>query len=160
MTIDTKIDGDPESIRGAARWMRGTLSTGVHDCTTQIYAARTNSEAEWTGEAGDRFRAKMTSGGGKADTLSADADRAGQSMEVFADDLQTARTRMGRAREIAAGGGLTLPDPQILDPGPAPAAPGTLAADASPEEATAHQSAVNAQNAHARQVVAYNEAQT
>lgn len=160
MPIDTKIDGDPEGIRGAARWMRGTLSTGIHDCATQIYAARGNSEAEWTGEAGDKFRVKMISGGGKADTLSADADRAGQSMEVFADDLQTALTRMGRAREIAAGGGLTLTATQILDPGPAPAAPGTLPADATPDQAAAHQSAVDAQSAHARQVDAYAKAQT
>lgn len=160
MPIDTKIDGDPESIRGAARWMRRTLSAGVRDCTTQIYAARTNSEADWTGDAGDRFRAKMSSGGGKADTLAADADRAGQSMEVFADDLHTALTRMGRARDIAAEGGLTVTATQILDPGPAPADPGTLAADASAEEVSAHRSAVDAQHVHARQVVAYHDAQT
>lgn len=160
MPIDTKIDGNPESIRAAARWLRTTLSEGIYDCTTQIYAARTTSEAEWSGAAGDMFRARMTSGGRKADDLAADVDAAGRSFESFADDLQTAQTQMDRARRIAADGGLALTDTQILDPGPVPADPGTLAPDASPEEAAAHRSAANAQNAHVRQVAAYAEAQT
>src|SRR6266508_1933242 len=159
MPIDTKIDGNPESIRSAARWMRATLSVGIYDCTTQIYAARTRSEAEWVGAAGDRFRDRMTGGGRKADDLAADVEAAGLSFETFADDLQTAQIRMGRARQIAADGGLVLTDTQILDPGPAPADPGRLAPDASPEETAAHQSAAYALSAHACQVAAYVDAQ-
>lgn len=160
MPIDTKIEGDPESIRGAARWLRGTLSAGIYDCTTAVYSARTTSESEWTGAAGEAFRTRITGGARKADELSTNADSVGVSFDSFADDLHTAQIRMDRARQIALDGGLTVVDQQIQEPGPAPADPGTLAADATPEERTAHGAAVQAQEAHAAQQAAYQAAST
>jgi uncharacterized protein YukE len=160
MPIDIKIEGNPDSIRATARWLRGTLSEGIHDATTQVHAARTNTEADWTGEAADGFRSKMATGGQQADDLAGDADTAGQSFERYADDLQTAQTRMARAKQIAIDGGLQVTDTQILDPGPAPANPGTLPADATPAQQTAHGDAVKATQLHAKQVAAFNAAST
>jgi hypothetical protein len=159
MPIDTKIEGDPDSVRAAGQWLSATLAEGIHDCTTKIHAARTTTETDWTGPGADGFRAKMASGGKQADELAADAKRAGQSFQRYADDLHTAQIRMGRARDIATEGGLKVTDTQILDPGPAPQNPGTLPADATPQQHSDHADAVKAQQAHAKQVTAYAHAQ-
>ena len=160
MPINTKIEGNPESIRAAARWLRGDLSSGVYDCVTQIYQTRDNAEWTWQGQAASGFRDKMSSGGKKADELAADADRAGQSIEVFADDLQTAQAGMARAREIASAAGLQISGDEIAEPGPAPTAPQALPTDgsASPDAVRAHNDAVASQHAHALKVEAYNQA--
>ncbi|MGH3972991.1 MAG: hypothetical protein ACRDS9_06670 [Pseudonocardiaceae bacterium] len=160
MPINTKIEGNPESIRAAARWLRGDLSSGVHDCVTQIYHTRDNAEWAWQGEAASGFRNKMSSGGKKADELAADTDRAGQSIEAFADDLQTAQAGMTRAREIASAAGLQISGDEIAEPGPAPTTPQALPTDgsASPDAVRAHHDAVASQHAHALKVEAYNQA--
>lgn len=160
MTINIKIEGDPESIRSTGRWLRNNLSSGVHDCVTQIYKTRDNSEWTWQGEAGSEFRNKMNTGGKKADELALDADRAGRSVEVFADDLQTAQAGMARAREIASSAGLQINGDEIAEPGPAPTAPQALPLDgsASPDAVRAYNDAVTAQQAHALKVQAYNQA--
>ncbi|WP_199433561.1 hypothetical protein [Qaidamihabitans albus] len=162
MPIDTEIKGSPASIRQAADWFRSTLGSGIHDCVSQIYAARGNSEAEWSGPAGAAFRAKMTSGGHKGNTLGESAEEAGRSFDTYADDLHTAQEHMRRAREIAAEGGLEVTATQIMDPPPAPPAPSNLPGDgsATPEQVAAHNDAVTAQETHAAQVNAYNEART
>lgn len=160
MPINTRIEGDPESIRAAARWLRGNLSSSVHDCVTQIYKTRDNAEWSWQGEAGSGFRSKMSTGGKKGDELVADADLAGRSLEMFADDLQTAQVGMARAREIAGTAGLQINGDEILEPVPAPTAPQALSTDgsASPETVTAYNNAVTAQQAHALKAQAYNQA--
>ncbi len=160
MPINTKIEGDPESIRATARWLRNNLASGVHDCVTQIYQTRDNAEWSWQGEAGSGFRSKMSTGGKKADELVVDADRAGRSFEMFADDLQTAQVGMARAREIAGTAGLQINGDEILEPAPAPTAPQVLPADgsASLDAVTAYNNAVAAQQAHALKVSAYNQA--
>lgn len=52
MPLDIEVKGDPGSIRETAQWLRGT-SESVHDCGTQVYGARGQSESAWTGDAGD-----------------------------------------------------------------------------------------------------------
>ena len=159
MPINTKIDGDPESIRAAGRWLRATLSSGVEDCAGDVYKARDESESGWRGQAGPAFRTKMTSGGKKADELARDADRAGQSFQTFADELQTAQAGMVRARQIASGAGLQVKGDEILEPGAGPVLQ-ALPSDgsAAPEAVRAYNEGVVAQQAHARRVQAYNEA--
>ncbi len=160
MPINTKIEGDPESIRSAAGWLRGTLSAGVHDTVNQVYHARSNSETMWEGQAGEAFRARMTSGGGKADELSTSATDAAQSFDTYAADLQTAQVGMGRAREIAHTGGLRVTADEIMEPGPAPTAPAALPTDGSttPQMVQAYNDAGTEQNNHAQKVAAYTAA--
>ena len=160
MPIDTKIEGSPEDIRSMAGWLRDALAASVHDTVTQVYHARGNSETMWEGQAGDAFRARMTSGGAKADELSTSATSAAQSFETYAADLHTAQVGMGRAREIAHSGGLTVTTDEIVEPGPAPTAPAALPTDGSvtSQMVQAHNDAVTAQNIHAHKVAAYTAA--
>ncbi|MGI9063107.1 MAG: hypothetical protein ACR2FQ_04740 [Pseudonocardiaceae bacterium] len=157
MPIDVRIDGNPESIRGAAAWLRTSLSAGVHDCVSAVYRIRGNSETEWEGDAGTAFRARMTSGGSKGDRLEAEATRAAQSFDAYADDLHTALAGRDRAVQTALNGGLEVSGDQILDPGPAPTAPQALPSDgsATPEMVRGYDNAVQAQQVYAQKTTAY-----
>ncbi|MGH3907488.1 MAG: hypothetical protein ACRDTE_25420 [Pseudonocardiaceae bacterium] len=157
MPIDTRIDGDPESVRAVSQWLRSTMSAAVHDCVTQIYTVRGASETTWEGAAADAFRTRMTSGGQKADNLAGESVRVGQSFDRYADDLHTAIAGRDRALQIAHDGGLDVVAGQILDPGPAPTAPQALPSDgsATPQMVHAYDDAVQAQQIHYHKAAAY-----
>lgn len=152
MPIDAWIDGDPESIRAAGRWLRAELSKSVYDRVTEVKHLSAGSESYWQADSGIAFRGKAANGGRSADVLARDADRAGQSFQVYADDLHTALAGMARARQIAAAGGLVVTDTQILEPGPEPAIPtGTVTA-------AARQAYTSTAQAHAQRAAAYQQA--
>lgn len=158
MSIDTTIDGDPESIRTAARWLHGRLSSAVSDCGTQVFKARDASEWSWLGAAGSAFRQKMATCGTKADALAAESEHAGRSFDAYADELQTAQRGMARARDIAVSAGLQVRGEVILGPGPVPVV-GGLPTDAEPAQVAVHDAAVAGQQAHDKMVRAYRQAE-
>jgi len=160
MSIDVRIEGNPESIRAAARWLISDLHPALYDCANQIYRCRTNAEAGWQGEASAGFQGKMTTGGHGVDLIADDAVHLGRSFDQYADDLHTAQAGMQRARDIAVEGGLQVTDTEILDPGPAPVAPQALANDgsASPDTVHAQDQAVAAQQDYQRKLTAFSQA--
>jgi hypothetical protein len=141
MTITTTIDGDVEGIRRLTAWLKDTVYVAVCDCTTRIYAARTNTAPDWTGLAGEAFRLKMSTGGKRADDLAQDIRTAARALDDYADALHTAQGRMERIRQAARDAGLRVTDAGILAPVPAAAE-----ADATAEAG------------HARQTAAYEDA--
>lgn len=157
MPLDTEIKGEPESVRGTADWLRAR-SRGAHDTATQVYGARAMSESTWEGPAGEGFRSVMTQAGKGIDVEVGDLEETSGALDRHADDLHTARSRMRQAREIATGGGLKVDGHVIQDPGPAPPDPAPLPEDASARQTQIHNSATQAQSAHATKVKAYAEA--
>ena len=152
MPVDTRIDGDPDSVRSVGRWLRSELARSIDDRATEVNHLRTASEAYWQADSGTAFRASATRGVRSADELARDANRVGQSLEVYADDLHTALAGMSRARQIAADGGLVVTDTHILEPGPAPMAPTGTVTPATHQQYTA------AVQSHGRQVAAFRDA--
>lgn len=159
MPIDIKIDGDPDSIRHLAHWMRSRLSDAVHDGNGQAHRARSGAEAGWHGTASDAFQTTMRRTAPKGDELARDADRVGRGFERCADDLQTAQAHMERAKQIALNAGLEVTATQILDPPPTPAPPLDLPPNPSPQVQQAHDNAVATRRAHASKAAAYSAAQ-
>ncbi|MEV4283521.1 WXG100 family type VII secretion target [Actinoplanes xinjiangensis] len=134
------------------------MATAVDQSVTDLYAVRDEADRGWSGDAGPAFRDKMDAGGRRADELRADAERAAQSLDTYADDLTTAQNGMERARQIARDGGLTLAGDTILDPGAGPARPVTLTGAVTAEQAHAYESQVSAYNAHLTKANAYAQA--
>ncbi len=162
MSIDTKIEGNPESIRGVSHWLRDSLETGVSDAITQVYNNRNSAAGGWQGPAGDAFSEKMTGAGKKTEDLSAAILPAVEGIDTYAADLQRAQEDMRGIRQRAASAGLTVNGDVIEDPGPSPAAPGDAPTGkaATPEATAAHKDAAAAADAHAAKVAAYNKAKT
>jgi uncharacterized protein YukE len=160
MPINAKIEGSPTNIHTTSTWLRSQLQSGVHDCGTQVYKARTDAEGGWQGDASSGFQAKMSSGGQAIDGLHTDVGTLSQSFDNYADGLHTAQAGMQRAKDIATQGGLTVNGDTIEDPGAAPAAAQPLPTDgsATPQQVQAHTTAVQAGQDHQRKVTAYAQA--
>ncbi|HEY2723104.1 MAG TPA: hypothetical protein VGI84_00330 [Pseudonocardiaceae bacterium] len=126
-----------------------------------ISRARDASEACWQGRAADAFRASLDPLRGSADHLVDVADRTWRALEVFADEVDTVRSRMHQARDVAAAARLVVTATTILPPGPGPGAPPPSGPPTPEGEAGYHQRVVAyeaAAAAYAAQVAAFNEA--
>ncbi|WP_250002097.1 WXG100 family type VII secretion target [Actinoplanes sp. M2I2] len=154
--IETRLDGDPGSIRASADWLKVQLAARLDRSVTDMFAARDDAGSGWQGDAGPGFADRMDTAGRKSDKLRADVETAAQGLHRYADDLTTAQAGMERARAIAREGGLQLAGTTILDPGPAPAVV-TLPTDGvpTPQMVTAHNDSVAALNDHQAKANAY-----
>ncbi|MCA2216257.1 hypothetical protein [Jidongwangia harbinensis] len=159
MPIDTQLEGDPASIRASASWLTASLASAVGESVTDLFKVRDEAESGWRGDAGPAFSSKLDAGAREADRLRADAERAGRSLNSYADDLTTAQVGMQRARAIALEGGLALAGSTILDPGAGPTLPAALSAAATPEQAQVYHGQVTAYHEHQAKVTAYAQAE-
>lgn len=159
MPIDTEVKPEPAGIRAVADWLTGR-SDDAHGTGSQVYGARNDSEGSWEGAASDGFRATMTRAAQQIDGLAGDLKETSSALKTHADDVDTVKSRMSQAMEIARGGGLTVNGHVIEDPGPAPADPIPLPTDkpATPKQQEIHDQATQAQSAHAMKVQKYVEA--
>lgn len=162
MPINTRLEGQPDSIRQVATWLRSKLQARVYDCASQAYRARTHAESGWRGQASSSFQARMTTAAQGMDVVADDAGRLSQSFDEYADGLHTAQVGMKRAREIARRGGLVINRDTIEDPGPAPTATQALPADgsATPAMVLAHNQGIEAQQDYLRKMEAFNQAKS
>jgi uncharacterized protein YukE len=160
MPIDTRIDGDPANIRAAATWLNNSLAGQVDKSITDLFAVRDQADGSWQGDAGPTFRGKMDNAGRKANQLRADAERAAQTFNSYADDLTTAQSGMARARDIALSGGLQLDGDTILDPGPGSAQPtAPTGAAVTADQVTAYNTQVTAYEDHQAKLAIYAQAE-
>ena len=159
MSINTRIEGDPGSIRGSADWLTTSLATAVDQSVTDVFAVRDQAETGWQGDAGPAFHRKMDVGARKANDLRAGIERAAGAFISYADDLTTAQSGMQRSRDIARAGGLQLQGDTILDPGAGPAEPTMPAGTATAAQVQAYTAQVTAFNDHQAKVAAYGQAQ-
>lgn len=160
MPIDTTIEGDPESVRAAAQWLRESLGTGVSDAASMIFKARNAADAGWEGEAGQAYRDKMTKGAKKADDLATAATDCALKFDDYAAELDRALDDINRVRERAAAAGLSVRGEVIEDPGPPPPSPGPAPSGsaATPEAVATYNETTAAAADHAALVDAYNSA--
>ncbi|MBU9765430.1 hypothetical protein FR943_16445 [Mycobacterium sp. TNTM28] len=115
MPIDTEIPGDPNSIHSTADWLRSTLASKVSHTADEIHAARATAAADWHGEAGDAFAARMGSGATKAEGLEIAINEGAQAINEFAMELQRAQSEMETIRNTAMNAGLTVDGSIIQD---------------------------------------------
>ena len=50
VSIDTEIEGSPDSIRAAASWLSGTLKPAVENGGDSFAAARRTAGGDWRGD--------------------------------------------------------------------------------------------------------------
>ncbi|MQA86713.1 MAG: hypothetical protein GEV03_19290 [Streptosporangiales bacterium] len=159
MPLNIEVKGEPGSIRSTAGWLRST-SGSVDDAGGEVAGARTQSEDGWTGQAGEGFRGVMSRVAGKVNELAGDMGSTAGALNRHADDLDTVKSRMAQARQIASDGGLETTETSIAEPGPAPPAPPRLPTGREPTagERQAHVAALDAEATYVAKVRAYQEA--
>ncbi len=159
--LNIEVVGDSESCRANVSWLNA-LHEGVGRLVTAFTRTAGESESFWHGAAGDTFRGHMANAKGNATQVEDAVSTLSRALSTFADELDTVKSRMNQAREVAAHAGLTVTNTEILPPsagpGPAPPAP---TGNVSPQQVQEHDNAVSQHNAavatHQQQVAAFNE---
>lgn len=147
MSVETHVDGNVKSCRTVATELRN-LGQGIDIGGNTLRRAAGDSEEEWKGRAGDAFRRFMNPVTHSCTRVAAETDGAGQALDTFSDDLDTVKSRMAQARQVASGAGLTvngetIEEPRHPGPGPQPGPNGEPPASG---EVAAHNRAVSAFN--------------
>lgn len=116
MSIETRIEGDPESVRQVARWLRDRLAPAVDAASDQVYAARNRIDAAWDGPASEAAVPRLTAGAEGAVKMSTAARDHAQKIDDFAAALEKAALMMAGARDDAAASGLFVVGDVIEEP--------------------------------------------
>lgn len=158
--IDTTVRGDLGGVTRLADWMRTRLVTEVDEGVNQAYRARSTTEADWEGPAGETFRTRMTTGGKKADDVTENARTGFKLAEEWVRITDKHKRRMEAVRDTARTAGLTVTAQGIVDPGAGPATPTRPAAGATSDQLAQYGTAVSAHADHAKKIAAYRKAVT
>lgn len=119
MPICIHVEGDPGQCQDAAGKLDALSNVIYNSGERALQAASSQSQKDWGGGGGDRFRdtiGKMTDG---AKELSTHVEDLSKALKKFADDLTAVKSKMTQARGIAGAGGLQTNDDWIADPDPA-----------------------------------------
>jgi uncharacterized protein YukE len=151
--IDTTVNGDPESIRGAARWLTSSVQAQVRAVADDLTRVRAAAGAAWVGQAGAAFGRRMAAGVPKADGLADAAGRAACALTHCADELARIQQFMAGVRAEAAAAGLVVTGAVIQEPVRPPDVPPTVLR--TPAEVAAYDQAVAAVREYDRLAAAY-----
>lgn len=117
MAVDTRVDGDPGSVRVAASWLRDHLASNVDATGQTLYSVRNTADSAWDGPTSTLACEKLTYGAERTVDVAGSARTCASAIESFAIELQKARDRMSTVRADASAAGLTLSGDAIVDPG-------------------------------------------
>ncbi|WP_280459210.1 hypothetical protein [Nocardia carnea] len=116
MSINTKVDGDPASIRAAAGWLRDTLAGQLSIAVTDLDKVRGLAEAGWDGESGEAFAIKTRNTANKANGFVTEIQKYATELDALAGQVQQAQVDMSTIRTNASNAGLTLTEQTVEMP--------------------------------------------
>lgn len=120
MTISTKIEGDPASIRASAVWLRDTLGSQLSTAVDDLDKVRGLAESGWDGESGDAFVTKTREAATKANTFLTEVHKYATALDTLAGQVQQAQLDMSTVRTHATEAGLTLTGNRSSSPATSP----------------------------------------
>ena len=130
--IETEIEGNPESVRSMATWLRGTLATTLDTSSGSQVTARSAASRTWEGEAALAYQDLTRTVLKATDKHEPRVSRAAGAFDDYAVELTNVQTEMARLRTRATAGGLTINGTVIQVP---PAVLPSVVEAGSPEEA-------------------------
>lgn len=159
--LNIEVVGDSDSCRTNATWLKA-LAHSVGELESAFGRTGSQSESFWRGAASDAFRGSMSNAKGNASHVGDIAFKAAQALSKFAVDLDTVKSRMNQAKQVASQAGLAVTDNEIQPPDAGPgAAPQAPTGNPSPEQEQQHAQALDQHNAaagaHQAKVAAFNE---
>ncbi|TDC93061.1 hypothetical protein [Actinomadura sp. 7K507] len=156
MTLQTKVEGDPGSIRSTAEWL-GTMSGRLDEGARLTHQAGTGSKGGWDGPASEGFRSTVEGVRPRIAAIADEYDDVKGKLNAHADALSSVKKDMERAKTIATDAGLTVTGDTIHPP-KKPPSPEPLGDNPSRSERTAHREAEAAVTEYNDQEKAYKDA--
>lgn len=130
--IETKIDGNPSSVRATATWLRSSLAPGVDKSGDAQDKARSKARGAWEGEAASAYQKVTRKVVYATDQHGPRVRRAADACDDYASKLESAQKKMKGLRRRARNGGLEVTGTVIVAP---PDVPHSVVVPGSPEEA-------------------------
>ncbi|GAB2632567.1 hypothetical protein GCM10027088_03660 [Nocardia goodfellowii] len=116
MSIDTKIDGDPTSIRAVAAWLRDTLASQLSASADDLAKVKVQADSAWEGAAGDAFATKVRNTATKTDEFVTKVRGYATEFDTLAGQVQQAQADMETIRRNATAAGLSVKEQVIEKP--------------------------------------------
>ncbi|MDI2031683.1 alpha/beta hydrolase [Saccharopolyspora sp. TS4A08] len=154
--LNTWVAGNPGAMRGYAQQVH-KLSSGVEKVATGAFDARNQAASEWDGAASEAFQGWTSQQGGDGDALAGMFGRVASAVEAWCDEIDTVKSRMEQAKQVANGGGLIVLRDLIYPPKPLPAADPNAIPGSGTQPPQAQSEAAQAK--HAQAEAAYAEAE-
>lgn len=130
--IETKVEGSPAAVRGAATWLRGTLAGRLDEAGESQAEARSGASGGWDGDAAAAYQDFARTVLRGTDLHAARVRRAATACDQYAARLERAQQQMSGLRGRARSGGLSVTGTVIAAP---PSVPAGMVEAGSPEEA-------------------------
>lgn len=130
--IETKVEGEVESVNAAGTWLRHTLKSNVSDAGDNQATARNSARGSWEGVAAEGYQEFTRHIVQATDNHAERVGRAATAFDDYAARLARAKTTMTGIRTRAASGGLTVSGTMIAEP---PSVAPSVVVPGSPEEA-------------------------
>lgn len=156
--LETRIDGDADTIEAVATWLRSTMQDSARTFTEATDAHRSRAAASWDAPASESFGRHIALLSDAGETLSTTAASQGLSLDTLAVALRAAQDHARVAREKATVAGLEVDGTRVHHPGGGPPAPIPLSGNTSPSAVDHHETALAEYNRHQDLVAAWNTA--
>lgn len=157
MSLETRLDGDPEALLAVADWLRGSLGSTAESAGTSVFRQRSHLASAWEGAAGEAFGRRATTLGASCDRLQEQASGVARDLDVLAAAMRRAQRGLEGVRADAAAAGLRVAGTLVLEPTPV-AAPAPQSGEVTAQQAIAHEQATQRYEAYQEQVAAWNRA--
>ena len=93
-------DGDPDSIRSLATWLRDHLAIALSESACLVEQAIGEARGGWSDPAGREFAELLVNGAPRIGELHDDLIGVAKQLDEYADQLEAAQRKIDRAREM------------------------------------------------------------
>lgn len=116
MSIETKVEGNPDQITSLANWLTSSLEPVVSTSGDKLSSAKKDLGSEWQGETAEAIVSWLADAVGASDSLSTRITDIATALTTYASILSSVRTEAECVRSDATAGGLVVSGTVVQEP--------------------------------------------
>lgn len=116
MSIETKVEGNPDQITSLATWLTSSLEPAVSTSGDKLSSAKKDLGSEWQGQTADAIVKWLADAVSASDSLSTRITDIATALTTYNLVLSSVRTEAECVRNDATSGGLTVNGTVVQEP--------------------------------------------
>ena len=116
MSIETKVEGNPDQITSLASWLTSSLEPAVSTSGDKLSSAKKDLGSEWQGQTAEAIVSWLADAVGASDSLSTRITDIATALTTYASILSSVRTEAECVRSDATAGGLVVSGTVVQEP--------------------------------------------
>ena len=116
MSIETKVEGNPDQITSLASWLTSSLEPAVSTSGDKFSSARTSLGSEWQGETAEAIVSWLGDAVDASDSLSTRMTDISAALTTYVTVLSSTKTEAECVRNDATSGGLKVNGTVVQEP--------------------------------------------